>query len=321
MARKRRGRRVARLGMPGDGAQLAESKTERRPNGNGLGQLVQARRQADGVGKFQAEDFNGEFRRGIQGGGQAGQKAVAGGAAEGLEGAVVNLLRVLREKDRADEAAVEPTHGRAGSAGCGRDRFKGSSCCQGLPAAPDAGLAEEIAIGGQGQEGPTVAIHVVLQVEDARETGAGRFRFGPGAVGVLGANEVGHAGLDAGAVGVAEGAEAHDGPGGLGGGAGALAFEDGVVVGVAAFAPAAVLVLDAFQPVAGFEEPGLAQVQAEGAEAAQDLPGAVDIIDAPAAVPGAVGFLVFADEFQGLAHLRVLAGRSSRSRAIRGCAR
>ena len=108
------------------------------------------------------------------------------------------------------------------------------------------------------------------------------------------------AALEAGAVRVVEGAQAHDGPGGLRGGAGAVALENRVVVGVAAFAPAAVLVLDAFQPVAGLEDPGLAHVHAQGAQAAQDLPGAVNIIDAPAAVPRAVRFLVVADEFQRL---------------------
>ena len=52
---------------------------------------------------------------------------LAGGAAQRLERAVVNGLRVLREKDRTDEAAVEPAHGRTGSPGRGRDKFMGSS--------------------------------------------------------------------------------------------------------------------------------------------------------------------------------------------------
>ena len=70
--------------------------------------------------------------------------------------------------------------------------------------------------------------------------------------------------LRRGIVRVVERAQPHDGPSGLRGGAGALALEDGVVVGVATFAPAAVLVLDAFQPVAGFDQPRLGSCRGSG---------------------------------------------------------
>ena len=80
----------------------------------------------------------------------------------------------------------------------------------------------------------------------------------PGTVRVLRADEIFNAALSAGLVRVVERAQTHDGPGGLRGGARSLALEDRVVVGVAAFAPAAVFVLDAFQPVARLEQPGLA---------------------------------------------------------------
>ena len=81
------------------------------------------------------------------------------------------------------------------------------------------------------------------------------------------------------------GAEAHDGPCGLGGGAGPFALEHRVVVAGAGLAPAAVLVLAALEPLAGADEPVLLHVHADGAQAAQHLPGAVDVIDAPAAIP------------------------------------
>src|SRR5262249_32466322 len=115
--------------------------------------------------------------------------------------------------------------------------------------------------------------------------GAGGFVFGPGAVGILGADEVLDATLNAWAMGVVERAEAHDCPGGLGSSARSLAFKNGVVVGVAAFAPAAVFVLNAFEPIACFKDPGLVHIDVQGAQAAQDLPGAVDVIDTPAAIP------------------------------------
>ena len=141
MARKRRG-----SGLPGCGCQVTppsslNPKPERRPDGNGLGELVHARRQADGVGKLRPKKVNGKFRRAIQGGGQAG--AEAGGGRRRPERARVRswiFSESWREKDRADEAAVEPTHGRNGRPGCGRGGGNGSGTANGLAAASDAGL-------------------------------------------------------------------------------------------------------------------------------------------------------------------------------------
>ena len=86
----------------------------------------------------------------------------------------------------------------------------------------------------------------------------------------------------------AGGAEAHERPGGLRSGARAFALEHRIVVAGAGLAPAAVLVLAALEPVAGADDPVLLHVHADGAQAAQDLPGAVDVIDAPAPIPGAI---------------------------------
>src|SRR6185503_18332434 len=96
-------------------------------------------------------------------------------------------------------------------------------------------------------------------------------------------------------IGIVEGAKTHHGPSGLACGARAFTLEDGVVVSVASFAPAAVLVLHAFQPVPGLLQPGLIHVDAQGAQATQDLPRAVDVIDAPTAIPRAVLLLVVAE--------------------------
>jgi hypothetical protein len=168
------------------------------------------------------------------------------------------------------------------------------------------GLLEDFGVSGEGEEGPGVTVHVVFEVEDFGEAGAGGFEFGPGAVGVLGAEEVMETVEEAGTGRIVEGAEAHDGPSGLGRRAGAAAFEDWIVVGIAAFAPAAVVVLDAFEPVASAEEPGLMHVEVERAETAENLPGAVDVIDAPATVPGAVTFLLGADIIDGFLELGIM---------------
>ena len=151
-----------------------------------------------------------------------------------------------------------------------------------------------------------VPIHVVFQVKDLRETGAGGFVFGPGTVGVLGVNKILDAATKGFGVGVAEGAEGHHRPGGLGSGARPLAFEDRIVVSVAAFAPAAIGVLDAFEPVAGFEEPRLVHVEIERAQSAQDLPGAVDVSSRPSGRTTSRPPPVVADEVERLFHLRIV---------------
>src|SRR5258708_38735202 len=92
---------------------------------------------------------------------------------------------------------------------------------------------------------------------------------------------------------VIERAKAHDGPRGLGSGTGSLPFENRIVIGITSLAPASVLVLDAFKPVARFEQPRLIHINVEGTQPAQHLPGAIDVINAPAPVPRSVFLLVF----------------------------
>src|SRR5439155_15089305 len=125
-----------------------------------------------------------------------------------------------------------------------------------------------------------VAVHVVLEIKHARETSAGRLVLRPRAVRVLRAGQEFDAAADAGAVGVTERAQTHHRPGGLRGGAWTLAFENRIVVSVAALAPATVGMLDTFQPIAGFKQPRLLHVEVQGAQPAQNLPRAVDVVDA-----------------------------------------
>jgi hypothetical protein len=73
-------------------------------------------------------------------------------------------------------------------------------------------------------------------------------------------------------------------------------------VGAAALAPAAVAVLDGAEPGGGLLDPALAHVDADRAEADQDLPRAVEIVHAPAAEPRAVGLLRLLEELDGAGH-------------------
>jgi hypothetical protein len=74
---------------------------------------------------------------------------------------------------------------------------------------------EQLLVSCQRQERPTVPVHVVLQIEHFRKAGAGDFILAPRAVGILGADQVVDAALDAGPMRVIERAQAHERPGGL----------------------------------------------------------------------------------------------------------
>src|SRR5439155_10194473 len=101
-------------------------------------------------------------------------------------------------------------------------------------------------------------------------------------------------------------AQAHDRPGGLRRGARSPALENRIVVSVAAFTPAAPFVLDAFKPVTRLEQPWFLHVPVQRSHAAQHLPGAVDVVDAPAAIPRTVLFLMLTDEDDRVPHLRMV---------------
>ena len=75
------------------------------------------------------------------------------------------------------------------------------------------GGGEQIAIGGQGQQWPTVSVHVVLQVKNFWKPRPGRLVLGPGTVGILCANEVFNSSLNALAIGDIERAQTHYRPG------------------------------------------------------------------------------------------------------------
>ena len=101
------------------------------------------------------------------------------------------------------------------------------------------------------------------------------------------------------------GHETHERPGRLAGRRGADPLLRRVVVAGDALAPAAVVVLPRQQPADGAPHVGRLQVLADRREPAQHLPGAVEIVDPPAAVPAPLGGLIAAQEPQRAADGRV----------------
>src|SRR6188472_1882156 len=73
-------------------------------------------------------------------------------------------------------------------------------------------------------------------------------------------------------------------------GGGGSPFETLIIESVAdgILAPAAIRVLDRQQPVHGLAHRGVLMIDAGGVERAQYRPGTVDVVEAPAAIPGAL---------------------------------
>src|SRR5205823_659191 len=83
------------------------------------------------------------------------------------------------------------------------------------------------------------------------------------------------------------------------GGRGADAFEGGVFVAVGGFAKGTILLLDGEEPVGGFDDVIAGHVFVDGFQACEDLPGAVDEVDAPSAPPAAGRILLGFDKSDG----------------------
>ena len=72
------------------------------------------------------------------------------------------------------------------------------------------------------------------------------------------------------------------------------AFDIGIIIRAARFAPAAVRVLHHAQPFGGLLNIGLVVIDANGLQSAQNQHGSVDVVHAPASEPGAVRLLLIA---------------------------
>src|ERR1039458_61743 len=151
---------------------------------------------------------------------------------------------------------------------------------------------------------------MVVQIENPREARPGGEFLIPATVVALGFEQVFDAVLDAEAGRIAARDQPQNSPGGLRRRAGP-GGENAPLVALAAFAPAAVGVLNGAQPLASAQNVRLAIVLARRGESTEREAGAVDVGHAPAAVPTAVGLLVLhqpvhaaANGRWGVAHIR-----------------
>ena len=99
----------------------------------------------------------------------------------------------------------------------------------------------------------------------------------------------------------------HQCPRGLRCRGGSLAAQLRVAVGFAGFSPAAVFILMRLHPVHRFANVRLAHVLVHRLQAAQDQPGAVNVVHSPATEPAPVRLLFAADEFQRFLYLGMIA--------------
>src|SRR5438477_2905459 len=104
------GRRVARLGMPGDAAQFTEPEAQGSPHRQGLGRLVHAGCEANGVGELQTKLFDWQPWRAVNRFQQLTGDFMPARPPQRAEGALMDLLRVAREKSWPKDIAVEPAH-------------------------------------------------------------------------------------------------------------------------------------------------------------------------------------------------------------------
>ena len=169
-------------------------------------------------------------------------------------------------------------------------------------------------------DGEVESVEVVSEVEDFGEACACEPGFIPGACGELCLEEVMDAAEDGGMLWAIDGHEGHGSPGGLAWGGGALAAEGGVFVGIGGFAEGAVGFLVVEEPASGELDPLAVHGVADFSEAAEDLPGAVDVVDAPATEPGAIGFLGGADELDGFGDGGVIGEEAVVAEAFEGSA-
>src|SRR5438105_10063833 len=84
------------------------------------------------------------------------------------------------------------------------------------------------------------------------------------------------------------GADAHNCPRRLGRGAFTNAFNRRILIGRASLTPTTIRILTALQPISPAQNPILRHILTDRAQATEHLPGAIDVIYPPAAVPRTV---------------------------------
>src|SRR5258708_17989080 len=145
---------------------------------------------------------------------------------------------------------------------------------------------------GKRNEREVIAIEVVRQVEDPRETCSRVIVFVPVTDGTLCFQQIQDAALHALAASVAGCQQAHDGPCGLRRSARTNTARRVIVIRVAALAPAAIRILYHAHPLGGLLYVRLMQVYAHGLQSAQHLHVAVNVVHAPPAEPPPIRLLL-----------------------------
>src|SRR4029453_8619055 len=100
-----------------------------------------------------------------------------------------------------------------------------------------------IHVGGEREQREILPIHIVLQVEDTRETSPGDLRFVPRTGWLLRRKEITQPALHTWPIEIATSANSHDSPGSLRSGAVAFSFGGRIFVGGTSFSPTAIVVL------------------------------------------------------------------------------
>src|SRR5215813_5090625 len=151
-------------------------------------------------------------------------------------------------------------------------------------------------IAPQSRKREGVTIQVVIDKEMAWEAGPSKLGLRPASIPVLLVDQV----LDASAHGVrvvvARIHEAYQRPPGLRRRADSFAFELGILIGLAAFSPAAVGVLDRPDPINRFANPRFVHITADISQPTKDDAGAIQIVHAPSAVPATLRLLLALQE-------------------------
>ena len=112
LSRKRRGLGVAGLGAGRDGADLDEAESHAAEGVDAVAFLVEARGEADGIGKLEAHALD---RMGGPGAGEAGEESELLGPAHALHGDVMGAFGVELEEAAAGEGINAVKHGTAGA--------------------------------------------------------------------------------------------------------------------------------------------------------------------------------------------------------------
>src|SRR6516165_11029141 len=177
----------------------------------------------------------------------------------------------------------------------------------GRSAGASGGSGMRAAINSQGPEREILGVEVVLQVEDAREAGAVPERVVPRAVVTLRFQKVVDPALDGRPARAPGREEAEERPRGLARKRLAHAGELVVLVALAGLAPAAVPVLVALEPADGSLHVLVTRIDPDRRQPPQHRPRPVDVVHAPAPVPGPVVTLGVAQEVdRALGRLEVL---------------